>query len=74
MKIVNLKQLMKNQTSIVSGEEEYCDQLYQKQPKGLGEEVQWNDQHQAKQKYHFGHVRELFHKNEICDMLAKILT
>ena len=32
---------MKNQTSrpIVSGEEEYCDQLYQKQPEGLGEEV-----------------------------------
>ena len=53
MKIVNLKQLMKNQTSIVSGEE-YCDQLYQKQPKGLGE-VQWNDQHQVKQIYHFGH-------------------
>ena len=36
MKIVNLKQLMKNQTCIVNGEEEYCDQLYEKQPKGLG--------------------------------------
>ena len=52
---------MKNQTSIVCGEEEYSDQLYQKQPKGLGEEVQWNDQHQTKQKYHFGHVGEQFH-------------
>ena len=39
MKIIDLKQLMKNQKSIVSSEEEYCDQLYQKQPKSLGEEV-----------------------------------
>ena len=52
---------MKNQISIVSGEEEYCDQLYRKQLKGLGEEVQRNDQHQAKQKYHFGHVEEQFY-------------
>ena len=40
MKVINLKQLMKNQTIIVSGEEEYCDQLYQKQPKDLQEKVQ----------------------------------
>ena len=42
MKIIISKQLMKNKTNIVSGEEEYCDQLYRKQPKGLGKEVQWN--------------------------------
>ena len=65
---------MKNHTSIISGEEEYCDQLYRKQPKGLGEAVQWNDQYQAKQKYHFGHVEEWFHKNEICNMQTEILT
>ena len=78
MKVVNLKQLMKNQTSIVYSEEEYCDQLYQKQPKGLAEE-QWNpppphDQHQMKQKYHFGHLGEQLHKREICDMQIEILT
>ena len=49
MKIINLKQLMKNLTNIVSGEEEYCDQLHRKQRKGLGEKVQWNGQHKAKQ-------------------------
>ena len=64
---------MKNLTSIVSSEEEYCDQLYQKQPKGLGKEVQWNDQHQAKQQYLYGHVGEQFHKNDICDMQTRIL-
>ena len=65
---------MKNQTSIASSEEEYCNQLYQKQLKSMGEEVQWNDQHHAKQKYHFGHIAEQFHKNEICDRQTKILT
>ena len=65
---------MKNQISIVSGEEEYCDKLYQKQPKGQREEVQWNDQHQAKQKYHFWYVGEQFHKKEIWDMQTEILT
>ena len=61
---------MKNQTSIISGEE-YCDQLYQKQPKGLGEE-QCKDQHQAKQKYHFRLAGEQFHKNENCDNLCRL--
>ena len=65
---------MKNQTSIISGEEKYCDQLYQKHLKSLGEEEQGSDQHQAKQKYHFRHVREQFHENEICDMQTEILT
>ena len=74
MKIVSLKQLMKNQAIIVSSEQEYCDQLYQKQPKGLEKEVQWKDQHPEKQKYHSGHVGEQFHKNEICDMQIEILT
>ena len=46
--------------------------IVSKQQKGLGE-VQWNDQHQSKQKYHFGYVGEQFHKNEICDMLTEIL-
>ena len=64
---------MKNQVSIVSYEE-YCDQKYQKLSKGLEEEVRWNNQHQAKQKYHFGLVGEQFHKNEICDMQTEILT
>ena len=72
MKIVNLKQLMKNQTSISSDEEEYYDQLYQKQPKGLGE-VRCNNQHQAKQKYHFGYVEEQFYWNEICYMQTEFL-
>ena len=44
---------MKPQTSSVSSEEEYCHQLYQKQPKGLREEEQWNDQYQAKIKPSF---------------------
>ena len=48
MNIENLKQLIKNQIIVVSGEEECCDQLCQKQRKGLDEEGQWNDQHQAK--------------------------
>ena len=47
--------------------------MYQKQPDGLGEE-QLNAQHQATQKYHYGHVEEQFKKNDICDMQTNILT
>ena len=68
-----LKAVDEKPTSIVSSEEEHCDQLNWKQPKGL-EEVQWSDQHQAKQKYHFEHVGQQFHKNEICNMQTKIFT
>ena len=52
---------MKNQTSFVSGEEERFDQLYRKQQKGIGEEVQWNDQHKR-------------NKNIILDMQANNFT